>query len=79
MPGGVSAEAPGGGSAIRTTSRIKFRSSGPFASEYARVRRLYAKLRIPDATEIEFFNGPHAIHGEGTYRFLHRHLKWPEQ
>jgi len=49
------------------------------ASEYARVRRLYAKLRIPDATEIEFFNGPHAIHGEGTYRFLHRHLKWPEQ
>ena len=47
------------------------------AAEYACVRRLYAKLGIPGRTEIEFFNGPHAIHGEGTYRFLHRHLKWP--
>ena len=47
------------------------------ASEYARVRRLYAKLGIPERTEIEFFDGPHTIHGEGTYRFLHRHLDWP--
>ena len=46
------------------------------AAEYARVRRLYAKLGIADRTEIEFFNGPHKIHGEATYRFLQRHLDW---
>ena len=27
------------------------------AHEYARVRRFYAKLNIPEKTEIEFFNG----------------------
>lgn len=48
------------------------------AHEYARVRRFYAKLGIADRTEIEFFNGPHTINGEGTYRFLHKHLNWPE-
>lgn len=48
------------------------------AAEYARVRRLYAKLGIPERTTIEFFNGPHQIHGVGTYEFLHRHLNWPE-
>jgi hypothetical protein len=48
------------------------------AWEYAKVRFLYAaKLKIPDRTEIEWFDGPHAIHGVGTYDFLHRHLKWP--
>ena len=46
------------------------------AAEYARVRRLYAKLGISEKTEIEFFDGPHKIHGEGTYRFLQRHLDW---
>jgi dienelactone hydrolase len=48
------------------------------AYEFAKVRRLYAKLGIPDRTEIEFFNGPHSINGVGTYKFLHRHLNWPE-
>jgi dienelactone hydrolase len=48
------------------------------AWEYAKVRRMYTKLGIPERTEIEFFDGPHAIHGVGTYRFLHRHLDWPE-
>ena len=48
------------------------------AHEFARVRRFYAKLGIPDKTEIEFFNGPHTINGQGTYRFLHKHLNWPE-
>jgi dienelactone hydrolase len=48
------------------------------AHEYARVRRFYAKLNIPDRTEIEFFNGPHTINGQGTFKFLHRHLDWPE-
>jgi hypothetical protein len=47
------------------------------AYEYAKVRRLYTQLVIPDRTEIEFFNGPHEIHGVGTYRFLHKHLGWP--
>jgi dienelactone hydrolase len=48
------------------------------AYEFAKVRRFYARLGIPERTEIEFFNGPHTIHGVGTYQFLHRHLSWPE-
>jgi cephalosporin-C deacetylase-like acetyl esterase len=48
------------------------------AYEYAKVRRLYADLKIPERTEIEFFDGPHTIHGEGTFKFLHKHLNWPE-
>ncbi len=48
------------------------------AHEYSRVRRFYAKLGVPDKTEIEFFNGPHTINGQGTYQFLHKHLNWPE-
>lgn len=49
------------------------------ASEYAKVRRLYTKLKIPERTEIEFFDGPHTINGVGTFAFLHKHLKWPEK
>ncbi len=49
------------------------------AYEYAKVRRLYAKLGIPGRTEIEFFNGPHTINGIGTFEFLHRHLNWPKR
>jgi dienelactone hydrolase len=48
------------------------------AFEYAKVRRLYTKLRIPRSTEIEYFDGPHTIHGVGTYHFLHRQLDLPE-
>lgn len=48
------------------------------AAEYAKVRRLYAKLGIPQRTEIEFFDGPHRINGVASYAFLHRHLNWPE-
>ena len=44
------------------------------AYEYAIVRHLYANLGIPDRTEIEFFNSGHEINGQGTFRFLHRHL-----
>jgi len=46
--------------------------------EYGKVRRHYDQLKIGDQTEIEFFDGPHTINGKGTFRFLHRHLKWPE-
>jgi dienelactone hydrolase len=48
------------------------------AHEFARVRRFYNKLGIGDRAEIEFFNGPHTINGQGTFKFLHKHLQWPE-
>ena len=48
------------------------------AFEYAKVRRFYARMGIPDRTEIEFFKGPHTIHGVGTFAFLRRQLRWPE-
>jgi hypothetical protein len=47
------------------------------AYEYARVRRLYDQLGLPESTAIEFFNGPHTIHGVGTFEFLRQHLNWP--
>lgn len=44
--------------------------------EYAKVQRLYAaKLGIPERTAIEWFPGPHTIHGVGTFEFLRRHLR----
>jgi dienelactone hydrolase len=49
------------------------------AYEYAKVRRLYDRLGLGGRTTIEFFNGPHTIHGEGTFDFLHEHLKWPKR
>jgi dienelactone hydrolase len=48
------------------------------AYEFAKVRRLYALLGLPERTEIEFFAGPHSIHGVATFKFLHKHLNWPE-
>jgi dienelactone hydrolase len=48
------------------------------AYEYAKVRRFYdVKMKMPDATRIEFFTGPHTIHAEGTFEFLRHHLRWP--
>jgi dienelactone hydrolase len=44
------------------------------AYEYAKVRRLYSRLKIPDRTEIEFFPGGHVINGQGTFAFLRKHL-----
>ena len=48
------------------------------AHEYAKVRWLYAQLGLADRTEIEFFQGGHSMRAEGTFDFLHRHLRWPE-
>ena len=49
------------------------------AYEFAKVRHLYnARLGIGDRCELEWFVGPHAIHGVGTFDFLHRHLNWPK-
>jgi hypothetical protein len=45
--------------------------------EYAKVRRFYDGMGISDRTAIEFFNGPHTIHGVGTFEFLRRHLQHP--
>ena len=47
------------------------------ASEFGKVRRHYDILGLGDRAEIEFFNGGHTINGQGTFRFLHRHLDWP--
>jgi len=44
------------------------------AFEYAKVRRYYADLKIPERTEIEWFDGPHTINGVGTFAFLERRL-----
>jgi hypothetical protein len=44
--------------------------------EFAKVRRLYNKLGIGDRTTIEHFDGPHMIHGVGTYEFLKEKLGW---
>ncbi len=49
------------------------------AYEYAKVRRLYDRLGMGERTEIEFFNGPHEIHGVGTFQFLHKNLNWRER
>ncbi len=49
------------------------------AYEYAKVRRHYAALGIPEQTEIEFFTGGHVIHGQGSFDFLHKHLDWPRK
>jgi dienelactone hydrolase len=46
------------------------------AYEYAKVRRLYTRLGIAERTSIEFFDGPHTIHGVGTFQFLYRQLNW---
>ncbi len=47
--------------------------------EFAKVRFFYeAKLGLTDKCEIEWFTGPHTIHGVGTFDFLHKHLNWPK-
>jgi hypothetical protein len=43
--------------------------------EFAKVRRLYEKLKIGYRTQIEHFDGPHEIHGVGTFQFLDQHLR----
>ncbi len=48
------------------------------AYEFAKVYHLYnARLGLGDRCSIEFFVGPHTIHGQESFRFLHKHLKWP--
>ncbi|MCZ7639859.1 MAG: hypothetical protein M5U12_29710 [Verrucomicrobia bacterium] len=47
------------------------------AYEFAKTRRHYVKLGFGDRAAIEFFDGPHSIHGVGTFEFLARTLNWP--
>lgn len=48
------------------------------AYEFAKVRYLYeARLGLEGQCAIEWFTGPHTIHGQGTFAFLHEHLHWP--
>ena len=48
------------------------------ASEYAKVRYLYAnRLKIPERTTIEFQPGGHRIFLKGTIEFLEKHLGKP--
>jgi len=50
------------------------------AYEYAKTRWFYdMKMKMPEATAIEFFSGPHTINGQGTFEFLRQHLHWPPQ
>ncbi|OAI47979.1 hypothetical protein AYO44_08310 [Planctomycetaceae bacterium SCGC AG-212-F19] len=48
------------------------------AYEFAKVRRLYARLNLPERTAIEFFAGGHVINGKESFAFLQRHLGWPK-
>ncbi|HOZ45303.1 MAG TPA: dienelactone hydrolase family protein [Candidatus Hydrogenedentes bacterium] len=43
--------------------------------EYARTQRRYDLLGLGDRVDLEVFNGPHAIHGVGTFAFLDRFLR----
>jgi len=47
--------------------------------EYGKVRYVYDKFNLADKTTIEFFNGGHSMRSEGTFKFLHKHLDWPER
>lgn len=47
------------------------------AFEYAKTRRLYSRLKMPERTEIEFFPGGHECRCVGTFAFLSKHLNWP--
>jgi len=47
------------------------------AYEWAKTFAAYNLLGIPDRAEIEWFDGGHTIHGQGTFAFLHKWLEWP--
>lgn len=47
------------------------------AGEFGKVRRHYDQLGLDDRAVLEFFDGPHTIHGQGTFRFLHHFLDEP--
>lgn len=44
------------------------------AYEFAKVFRHYQKQGLGDRAVLEYFDGPHTIHGVGTFEFLKQHL-----
>lgn len=48
------------------------------SAEYAKLKKVYFYLGIPERIEMDYFDGPHRINGVATVKFLHRHLDWPE-
>jgi hypothetical protein len=48
------------------------------AYEFDRAHRVYDCLGISDKCLIEYFDGPHTIHGVGTFEFLRRELGFSE-
>jgi dienelactone hydrolase len=44
------------------------------AFEFAKVKRYYDEQGIGDRAQIEFFNGPHMIHGVGTFEFIRKYF-----
>lgn len=49
------------------------------AYEFAKARKWYLKFGVGDRARIEFFDGRHEIHGQGTFEFLHEMLRWPKR
>lgn len=45
--------------------------------EFGKIRFFYDQFNQGDKAEIEYFNGGHTMRGEGTFKFLHKHLNWP--
>ncbi|HUQ67710.1 MAG TPA: dienelactone hydrolase family protein [Flavitalea sp.] len=45
--------------------------------EFGKIRFFYDQFNQGDNAEIEYFNGGHSMRGEGTFKFLHKHLNWP--
>jgi dienelactone hydrolase len=47
--------------------------------EFAKVKRGYLRLGVPERATIEWFDGPHMINGKGTFEFLREHLGPPKR
>lgn len=45
--------------------------------EYAKVNYLYDLYNLGGNCDIEYFNGGHSMRMDGSFQFLHDHLKWP--
>jgi hypothetical protein len=49
------------------------------AHEFALAYRHYSLMGLGDHCEIEYFDGPHAINGVGTFAFLKKYLGFPAE
>ena len=67
------------GQVIGATDRLGHSACERVLSPENFVSTVYTKLGIGDRAEIEHFDGPHTINGQGTFDFLHKHLNWPKR